>query len=808
MDTKLKKYSRSWYVKCAAWAALLLCVGIITCAGLRQADGAKNLVDAYGTGWTAEAYETSWRSDLEFQEMVRTAMLSHLGAQNRERIKKGGWWTDSYLDVFGYYTFLCGEQAAITGFEAVPLPRDKEKAKQWKEKTVDPVVLEASGEKESGREILISLEKKDSFQDMEVIAGNWTEDDLYAEIYRQLELYDSVEYGIGQHPLKHAVIQHMEQDQDYQDFLKEQPYYREQTEAYRIRLALDAYDRIAQSASEYDDDAFVYYIKFGGAVTTNRKDNSPISALQRKCGIYSTNADGKIRETKPWDAVLSEWDRADVPDGISAEMAEDVRQDGIWFFGITNDYISVKDDLLSGIHEKMTDNMPLYGVGVALILLLLLYLTMTAGRKPESDQVFLCWFDRIYAELQIIGAGIAACVSAGFIIEGAAGGFDYGSRICRSAAPWVSVAGAAALAAVYLSLVRRKKAHRFMDGFLTARLARWMKNKGILALRAAREVWTGSRLMHKVMICAVLVPVISATWIGVLPVVAFLLYFGYKWVKDFEALAEGIKQIRDGDYRKKIQIFSQGTLRDFAEDVNQISDGLDQAVSMRLKAERMKTELISNVSHDIKTPLTAIITYVDLLKKEEITNEKAKEYIEILDQKSGRLKALTDDLFDAAKASSGAVELQLETMDFASLINQGLGEFYYKLEEKNLSVRYEKPEEPVRIKADGKQMWRVYENLLSNLVKYAMPGSRVYLSLEKRDSMAELTIKNISAAELNIPAEELTERFRRGDDSRHSEGSGLGLNIAQNLVELQNGTLAVQVDGDLFKVIVSMPLAE
>ena len=347
-----------------------------------------------------------------------------------------------------------------------------------------------------------------------------------------------------------------------------------------------------------------------------------------------------------------------------------------------------------------------------------------------------------------------------------------------------------------------------MDGFLTARLARWMKNKGILALRAAREVWTGSRLMHKVMICAVLVPVISATWIGVLPVVAFLLYFGYKWVKDFEALAEGIKQIRDGDYRKKIQIFSQGTLRDFAEDVNQISDGLDQAVSMRLKAERMKTELISNVSHDIKTPLTAIITYVDLLKKEEITNEKAKEYIEILDQKSGRLKALTDDLFDAAKASSGAVELQLETMDFASLINQGLGEFYYKLEEKNLSVRYEKPEEPVRIKADGKQMWRVYENLLSNLVKYAMPGSRVYLSLEKRDSMAELTIKNISAAELNIPAEELTERFRRGDDSRHSEGSGLGLNIAQNLVELQNGTLAVQVDGDLFKVIVSMPLAE
>lgn len=242
-----------------------------------------------------------------------------------------------------------------------------------------------------------------------------------------------------------------------------------------------------------------------------------------------------------------------------------------------------------------------------------------------------------------------------------------------------------------------------------------------------------------------------------------------------------------------------GEMARLAANINTITDGLKKAVDNELKSERLKTELITNVSHDIRTPLTSIITYVDLLKKEE-TSSAVAEYIEVLDQKSKRLKVLTDDLFQAAKASSGNIPVQFERIDLVSLIKQGLGEVSAQIEESGLDIRLNNPTDKVYVMGDGKLLWRSIENLLSNIFKYSLIGSRVYIDLEDEGDKVLLTFKNISASELNMSADDLLERFTRGDESRSSEGSGLGLSIAKSLIEVQKGTFHIEVDGDLFKV--------
>ncbi|MES9682110.1 sensor histidine kinase [Gottfriedia acidiceleris] len=218
----------------------------------------------------------------------------------------------------------------------------------------------------------------------------------------------------------------------------------------------------------------------------------------------------------------------------------------------------------------------------------------------------------------------------------------------------------------------------------------------------------------------------------------------------------------------------------------------------------MKTELITNVSHDIRTPLNSIITYVDLLKKEK-DPIKVQEYVEVLDQKSQRLKLLTDDLFEAAKASSGTIPVHLERIDILSLLTQGLGEVNAKVEALDLTFKINHPQNKLYVAADGKLLWRSVENLLSNIFKYALRGSRVYIDIEDMGNDILLTFKNISAYELNISADELMERFKRGDESRNSQGSGLGLSIAKSLIEIQKGQFSIQVDGDLFKAMIRLP---
>ena len=245
----------------------------------------------------------------------------------------------------------------------------------------------------------------------------------------------------------------------------------------------------------------------------------------------------------------------------------------------------------------------------------------------------------------------------------------------------------------------------------------------------------------------------------------------------------------------------KGTLKELAIYVNDISNGFNNAIQEKLKSERLKTELITNVSHDIKTPLTSIINYVDLLKQEDIKDKKVMEYINVLDSKSQRLKKLIEDLVEASKASSGSVKLNIEEINLSELLKQVTGEFKDKFDEKDLIVDLDLPSSNIKIQADNRYMYRIIENLYSNVSKYAMDNTRVYISLIKSNNQIKLEIKNISKEKLNITADELMQRFVRGDKSRFTEGSGLGLSIAKSLSELQNCSFNIEIDGDLFKAI-------
>ncbi len=286
----------------------------------------------------------------------------------------------------------------------------------------------------------------------------------------------------------------------------------------------------------------------------------------------------------------------------------------------------------------------------------------------------------------------------------------------------------------------------------------------------------------------------------------------YRDAKERQGIVEGIETIASGELEHQVETTNlHGDNLTLANSVNSIGKGIKEAVEISMKDERMKADLITNVSHDIKTPLTSIINYVDLIKRERVENEKVQSYIKVLDEKSQRLKQLTDDLVEASKISSGNISLNFERINVTELMNQTIGEFSEKFEQKNLTIVMNVNVQNSVIEADSRRIWRVMENLFNNIYKYAMEGTRVYVtidSLRDNDGSIEISIKNISASALNCNPDELTERFIRGDVSRTTEGSGLGLSIAKNLTEVQKGTFEIRLDGDLFKVYLTFPLAK
>lgn len=272
-------------------------------------------------------------------------------------------------------------------------------------------------------------------------------------------------------------------------------------------------------------------------------------------------------------------------------------------------------------------------------------------------------------------------------------------------------------------------------------------------------------------------------------------------VIQLQRIKKGGERIAEGDLEYKIDTsYMYPEFKEFCTSLNNISCGMQSAVNEKMRSERMRTELITNVSHDIKTPLTSIINYVDLIKKEKPENEKVKEYLDVLDRQSVRLKKLIEDLVEASKASTGNLTVNLTECEAGVLLSQTVGEFDERLRDAGLTPILNMPETPVKIMADGRRLWRVFENLMSNVCKYSLSGTRAYMELYEKDGKAFIVFKNISKCELNISGDELVERFVRGDTSRNTEGSGLGLSIAKSLTELQKGEMRIEVDGDLFKV--------
>ena len=482
-------------------------------------------------------------------------------------------------------------------------------------------------------------------------------------------------------------------------------------------------------------------------------------------------------------------------------------------------------------------------------------LSVLTGRfsRNEDGTIHLSWFDRFWSELHIAGvcgfatAAVSLCwpivelcpmMSWTEVFEphitddhwfGPSNAFII--KLC--------IAGMAACIALtvlcFLPLIKKLKAHKFWEKSLIGGIVIWIFRKlrsFFVGIRSAFKESDGT--MTKVVGVLVAGAFLCATWLGLPVVVVLIFIFVPRIVKKFTVIKEGVAQVKAGnlDWKIPVEEDAQGVRGEFdrlAADINEISQATGIAVQNELKNQRMKTELISNVSHDLKTPLTSMVSYIDLLKTEGLDSPNASEYLDIIDEKTQRLKVLTEDLFEAAKASSGAIPVHMDSIDLDALVSQSLGEMDQKLSAKALSVIVKnelsgqgtcadgagdaessgdgcaaggngKASGGVRVNADGQLLWRVIENLLGNVSKYALEGSRVYVNISSpEDSKVLLEIKNISGEQLNISADELMERFTRGDASRNTEGSGLGLAIAKDLTKLINGEFMLTVDGDLFK---------
>lgn len=276
-------------------------------------------------------------------------------------------------------------------------------------------------------------------------------------------------------------------------------------------------------------------------------------------------------------------------------------------------------------------------------------------------------------------------------------------------------------------------------------------------------------------------------------------------LRRYIAIIKGSKKIAEGNIQNSIQDKGKDSLSELAGYINNMKAGYQNALDNQMKSERLKTELITNVSHDLKTPLTSIINYVDLLKKENHTSETARAYIETLDRKALRLKLLIEDLFDISKMASGTIELDMEYVDVATLLTQAIAESNNHMGQASLEIRERIAKFPIHAYLDGNKMWRVFENLIGNAQKYSLPGTRIYIYLDETDDLVRFKIQNTSAYEIDFDVEELFERFKRADESRQTEGSGLGLAIVKSIIELHGGKIKVEIHGDQFNVILHLP---
>jgi signal transduction histidine kinase len=549
-----------------------------------------------------------------------------------------------------------------------------------------------------------------------------------------------------------------------------------------IKNDLREYHLLLQRVEEYKD--LLYYISDGETVFTN-----------------STKTEKEHFITYPSYMVFEEYTQEIYPEEIkkneryywiTPSIDQLDQESDVAYIAFTEAFLNPK--IKEWKEDKIVATKGLYRLAGFLLGLILsfIYLVLVIGRESFKDkEVHLNTIDRLYNDvnlglcLGLIGLWI------GLVDE-------IGTQNIQKWIIPITIPIATLGLLFVLSLVKHFKNRTVLKHTL---VYRFFYN----IFKFIKDVYDSGSVGVKLVLIVIGYPLLIALTFFMFPVtIGIAGWFALKRIKAFNAIKEGVERIKAGDIHHTIDVEGNGEFGRLAANINSIADGLKNAVDNELKSERLKTELITNVSHDIRTPLTSIITYVDLLKQ-ETDPSKVEEYIEVLDQKSQRLKTLTDDLFEAAKASSGSIPVNFERIDIVSLMTQGLGELNDKIEDLALDFRMNYPKEKVYITADGKLLWRAIENLLSNIFKYALSGSRVYIDIEDLGSEIVLSIKNISAYELNISADELMERFKRGDESRSSQGSGLGLSIAKSLIDMQKGKFYIQVDGDLFKTMIYMP---
>ena len=496
----------------------------------------------------------------------------------------------------------------------------------------------------------------------------------------------------------------------------------------------------------------------------------------------------------------------------------------IWI-GVDTDYpaddiLKLSKETYAGLYNYYFEAIVSFAVSTLLLLAILVILTINAGKvtlihEDDTQEVIVksARIDRIPIEI----LAIVTILTLLLLSLGSEYALDYlinGKLIKYNSITAITLAGIAGFVIcaikifLYLIYVRKFKC-KLMWNTSLCRLVLGKSRQAALDLYDNGSLVVRTWLPYLIFLALNLVLVLLGLT-GTLIAFIIDMFVGvwlYNESRVRSKIVDGIDVIAGGDAKHKIDTAGMhGYNLNLAEAVNSIGDGIDKAVSTSMKDERMKADLITNVSHDIKTPLTSIINYVDLLKRANIEDETARGYIDILEQKSLRLKALTNDLVEISKISSGNITLELVNLNMVEMINQVTGEFDERFKEKSLIPILNLPKEDVVIHADGQALYRILENLYINIYKYALRGTRVYIDLVTNENKALLTIRNISAEPVNLDSAMLTERFIRGDISRGTEGSGLGLSIAKSLAEAQNGRLDLSLDGDLFKVVVSFDL--
>lgn len=446
---------------------------------------------------------------------------------------------------------------------------------------------------------------------------------------------------------------------------------------------------------------------------------------------------------------------------------------------------------------------------------LVVFLISAAGHRRGTEEIVKSWVDRIPLEIYL-SVLVLAEVFVGYVVLLALRRIDFLLNLVIVG--WIVVMGILcmcwmALLSVLTFAVRIKTGTLFRNTVIFRMFRGAVRLLAVFAENLSL-FWKAEAVYFGIVVLEgfFLLIGLSGRAVGILFLIAekiILVFPIFLSLLQMQKLKEGAEMLAEGDLSYRIETERMfWEFRRHGDNLNSISQGMSRAVDERMKSERFKTELITNVSHDIKTPLTSIINYVDLLGKEDLQNEAAQEYLEVLERQSGRLKKLIEDLMEASKASTGNLDVHLEKLEAGVSMVQIIGEFEEKTRQSGLELLIRNPEEPVYILADSRHFWRVIDNLMNNICKYAQPSTRVYINLEEIEGAVTLTFRNTSRYALNISGEELMERFVRGDSSRNTEGSGLGLSIAQSLMELMGGSLELYVDGDLFKVTLKFQVSE